>query len=317
MKQIGRLRTIHLALCSVLLCAGCGTASGRPQAVWGRRGLQPGDLIRPRVVAIDNRAGQDLVYVVDFTGRIQVYTGEGEYLRGWSSPTIVNGRPAGIAIGRDGNVLVADSHYSQVLVYSPTGELLRKIVGTPGEGPGPFAYASDVVQDVEGNFYLSEFGENDRIRKLSPEGRYLKHWGNHGSRPGELTQPRGIALGDQCLYVADGGNHRIQVFDLEGNLLRVFGTHGSAPGELSYPYDVALGKDGDVYVVEFGNHRVQRFSPAGEPRGVWGGPGREPGFLKNPWGLAVDRRGRVYVADTDNHRVQVLFKQAFRSVLEN
>ncbi len=300
----------------VLACPGCGLGGlgglgngmndrGRLELVWGRCGRQPGDLIRPRVLAIDARDGRDLVYVADFTGRIQVFDRDGKYLTGWSTPSSVNGRPGGIGLGRDGNVLVADSHYSQVLVYSPEGELRQQVAGTPGAGPGPFAYVSDVVQDEAGNFYIAEFGENDRIQKFSPTGRYLKHWGNHGSRPGELGRPRGLGLGpDGNLYVADASNHRIQVFDREGKLLHCWGTHGSAPGELSYPYDLAISANGDLYVVEYGNHRVQRFSPTGQPLGSWGGPGRGPGFLNSPWGLAVDSRGRIHVADTDNHRVQ-------------
>ncbi len=336
---------LGLRLLLLLTGAGCGSGLGDAsdgdglELVWGRRGLQPGDLIRPRALAIDTRDGRDLLYVADFTGRIQVFERDGRYLRGWSTPTIVNGRPAGIAIGRDGDVLVADSHYGQVLVYSPEGELRRKITSTnrrplapreevplaPREvydGPGPFAYVSDVGQDAQGNFYIAEFGDNDRIWKFSPDGRYLKHWGNHGSKPGEFSRPRALALGPsvafrsvkerpfaernatEVLYVADAGNHRIQVFDLEGRLLRHWGRHGANPGELSYPYDVAIGKNGDVYVLEYGNHRVQRFSATGESRGCWGQAGRSPGSLHNPWGLAVDSRGRVHVVDTDNHRVQ-------------
>lgn len=289
----------------LLTVCGCGPGGGRLEPAWGRRGLQPGDFIRPRAIAIDAREGHDLVYVVDVHARIQVFTREGTYLRGWTTPTILNGRPAGLGIGRDGNLLVADSHYSQVLVYSPQGELRRRIAGDTGVGPGPFAYVSDVVQDADGSYYIAEFGHNDRIQKFSPDGRYLTHWGSHGSRPGEFTRPRALGLGlDGLLYVADAGNHRIQAFDLEGKLVACWGEHGSAAGQLSYPYDLAFAKNGDVFVLEHGNHRVQRFTPAGHSKGCWGGPGREAGLLTNPWGLAADSRGRVYIVDTDNHRIQ-------------
>ena len=290
----------------LLLASGCQPSAGRVSGVWGNRGQQPGSFIRPRAIVINPRA-QNEITVVDFTGRIQVFDERGGYLRGWSTPSIVNGRPSGMGLGKDGNILVPDSHYSRVLVYSPDGGLVLEICGKDGEGPGPFAYVSDVVQDEEGYFYIVEFGESDRIRKYSADGRYLTHWGTHGSEAGQLARPRGACLGpDGLLYVADSCNHRIQVFDRDGKFVRAFGSEGIDPGQLRYPYDVAIGPGGDVFVVEFGNHRVQRFSPLGEPRGVWGGPGREPGFFNSPWGLAIDSRGRVHVADTENHRIQRL-----------
>jgi DNA-binding beta-propeller fold protein YncE len=292
-----------LALAALGL-AGCGS-SGAPELVWGTRSLHPGDFVRPRAVAIDTSGPSDQLYIVDFSGRIQVFTAEGEYLRGWATPTILNGRPAGLGLGRDGNLLVADSHYYRVLVYSPDGQLVRELAGKPGEGAGTWSYVSDVVQDDEGNLYITEFGEDDRIRKLDATGREIKHWGGHGSEPGQLSRPRALAIGpDGLLYVADNCNHRIQVFTRDGELVRCWGRHGDGAGELSYPYDVTFDRDGDVLVAEYGNHRVQRFAPTGEPRGVWGKPGREAGSLHSPWGLAVDRRGRVHILDTENHRVQ-------------
>jgi sugar lactone lactonase YvrE len=291
-------------LAVLLACAGC-SGGGKPDLAWGQRGLKDGDFVRPRAIAIDASGERDELYIVDFSGRIQVFSADGEYLRGWATPTIANGRPAGLAMGRDGTLLVADSHYARILVYSRAGELLREITGKDGEGPGPMAYVSDIVQDADGYIYVAEFGEGDRIRKLTPEGKYLKHWGAHGSEVGQFTRPRALTLGpDGLLYVADNCNHRIQVFTRDGAFVRSFGKHGHDAGELSYPYDVTFDRSGNVLVAEFGNHRVQRFTKEGEARGTWGAAGRQLGCLNSPWGVAVDRRGRVFVLDTDNHRVQ-------------
>jgi DNA-binding beta-propeller fold protein YncE len=283
--------------------AGCTVSGGSPDRVWGQHGRHPGGLVRPRAIAFCPLT-RELV-VIDFTGRVQVFDADGNYLRGWSTPTIVLGRPSGVGIGRAGEILVADSHYARVLVYSRSGELLQEIAPRPGEGPGPFAYVSDVAQDDEGNYYIVEFGDHARIHKYDAQGRYLRHWGESGSGEGQLARPRGICLArDGLLYVADSCNHRLQVFDRDGRWQRSIGAEGAGPGQLRYPYDVAEGSDGDLYVVEFGNHRVQRFRRDGQPRGSWGGPGREPGFLHSPWGIAVDHVGRVHVTDTENHRIQ-------------
>src|SRR5947209_9059869 len=82
-----------LVACLVLVMAGCGGKGEQPELVWGRRGVQPGDLVRPRALAIDAR---DRLYIVDFTARIQVYDSDGHYLDiGWRTPDYRKGRPSG------------------------------------------------------------------------------------------------------------------------------------------------------------------------------------------------------------------------------
>jgi DNA-binding beta-propeller fold protein YncE len=294
MRRHGQRGRVLLAL-ALLGLSGCAEVPEAPERLWGRRGTQPGDMVRPRAIAIDAR---DHLYIVDFTARIQVYDRDGNYLTGWTTPDYRKGRPSGLSIDRDGNLIVSDSHYSCFRIYSPEGVELRSI-------GGPLAYVSDVVQDAEGYYYVAEFGEHQRITKLDAQGQLLCSWGSAGTEPGQFQRARALALGpDGLLYVADACNHRIQVFTRNGELVRHWGQAGAAPGELSYPYDLAFGADGALYVVEFGNHRVQKFTAQGLSLGCWGGPGREAGRLHNPWALAVDSKGRVHVVDTENHRVQ-------------
>lgn len=288
-------RLLYLWVC---LAAGCGGASSRPDLVWGKKGVRDGDLVRPRACALD---GAGRLWVVDFTARVQAYDLDGQHLGiTFSTPDYRKGRPSGLSIDRDGHLIVCDSHYSCLRVYDGDANPTRVI-------HGPFAYVSDVVQDADGFFYITEFGEWQRVSKLDADGKLVKHWGSEGSEPGQFARPRAIALGsDGLLYIADACNHRVQVFDREGALIRHFGSPGEAPGELRYPYDLAFGPDGSLYVAEYGNHRVQKFTPEGKSLGTWGAPGREPGKFHSPWGLVVDRKGRVHVLDTENHRVQRL-----------
>lgn len=299
-------RRVWLAACCGLLlltAAGCDEgASDHPELVWGRRGVAPGRVQKPRAIAID---AQERLYLVDMTARIQVFDADGKYLHGWQTPVHANGRPTGLSIDRTGRVIVADTHYYRVLVYSPTGELLQTIGGRNGHGPGEFGFVTDVVVDSKGNFYAGEYGEFDRIQKFDAQGNYLREWGKHGSQPGEFVRPQQLVLDDKDrLWVADSCNHRIQVFDLDGKLLFLWGTPGSAAGQLYYPYDLALDERGHVYVCEYGNHRVQKFTEDGKSLGTWGMRGRAEGQLDNPWGIVRDSQGRLHVLDSNNHRVQ-------------
>jgi DNA-binding beta-propeller fold protein YncE len=301
------MRTVEATLLGLLLvplpgCWGGGDEIGKLDAVWGRRGVSDGRFQKPRAMAVD---ADDRIYVVDMSARIQVFDTEGNFLRGWRTPECVNGKPTGLSIGIDGQLLVADTHYYRVLIYSPQGEQIGLIGGLRGEGPGEFGLVTDAVQDSRGNLYVAEMGEFDRIQKFSPDGRFLKQWGGHGSEPGQFLRPQNMAVDqhDQ-IWVADACNHRIQEFDTDGKLLRCWGAQGGAPGELYYPYDLLVTPDEQVYVCEFGNHRVQKFTVDGEPLGCWGSEGRQEGQLFNPWALGRDSDGRVYVLDTNNHRVQ-------------
>lgn len=296
---------IAAALLAAMLAGGCGEAgpsSGKLDVIWGRRGVSDGRMQKPRAIAIDD---QERIYIVDMTARIQVFNTEGEFIRSWQTPVHTNGRPTGLAIDRRGNVVVSDTHYYQVLIYSPEGELKEWIGGQQGPELGQFGWVTDCVEDSQGNRYVSEYGEYDRIQKIAPDKTFLKQWGGHGSAPGEFIRPQGMSFDEQDrLWVVDACNHRIQVFDTEGNLIQVWGESGSEPGQLYYPYDMVHDDQQNVYICEYGNHRVQKFTRDGKSLGVWGHEGRGPGELFNPWGLVRDKQGRIYVLDTNNHRVQ-------------
>jgi sugar lactone lactonase YvrE len=299
---------LHLAVLLVLLAlTGCGGPAEQPELVWGKKGVRDGDFVRPRAAVIDRH---DRLYIVDFTARIQAFDLDGKHLGlTWSTPDYRNGRPSGLSLDRDGNLILSDSHYHCFRIYDHNGKELKCIDGHAPRGTAghsiQLGYVSDVVQDDDGYYYVAEFGEVQRITKLDADGAFVASWGAEGSEPGQFARVRALALGpDGLLYAADACNHRIQVFSRDGKLVRLWGSNGSAPGELSYPYDLAFNAQGQLYVVEYGNHRVQKFTSTGESLGCWGGPGREPGRLHSPWALAIDRRGRVHVLDTENHRVQ-------------
>ncbi|NOY29624.1 MAG: hypothetical protein GXP28_05445 [Planctomycetes bacterium] len=303
LKSLNRPIAAYLAM-GMILATGCidrPQAEGTADLIWGQSGITAGRLQKPRAIAIDS------IYLVDMTARIQVFDADGNYLRGWKTPVSKNGRPSGLTIDRAGRLLVADTHYYRMLVYTPEGEPLEvaTIGGTLGHGPGEFGFVTDAVEDSRGNIYIAEYGDFDRIQKFSPEGDFILQWGSHGSEPGQFRRPQNLVIDSQDrIWVADACNHRIQVFDTSGKLLLVWGEEGSDLGKLYYPYDLALDGEDHVYVCEYGNHRVQKFTLEGQPVGSWGAHGKGPGQLHNPWAIALDSRGRLHVLDSNNHRVQ-------------
>ncbi len=290
--------------------SGCLTqipTSSRLEMIWGRRGIGRGRFQKPRAITIDDK---NQVYVVDMTARIQVFDCDGKFLRSWQTPKFKHGKPCGLSVDNQGNLLVADTHYFRMLVYRPDGTLLteRTIGGTCGSGPGQFGFVTDVVQDSNGNYYISEYGEYDRIQKFNADGEFLFQWGGHGWKPGQFVRPQSIAVDQEDrIWVADACNHRLQLFDARGdkaNLLHIWGKEGSKLGEFKYPYGIHFDGGQYLYVSEFGNHRVQKLTINGQSIACWGTHGRGPGELHGPWALASDQSGRIHVLDTYNHRVQ-------------
>lgn len=281
-----------------------GEGSGQWITTFGRKGISDGRFSKPRAITIDK---DDNVYIVDLTARIQVFDRDFKFVRVWETPVHDNGRPTGLSIGNDGTIIVPDTHYYRVLFYSPQGELLDKVGGTRGMGPGQFHFLTDAVQAKDGTYFFSEYGDFDRIHKYDADKKFIKMWGGHGDEQGKFQRPQAMAFDDkQQLWVADSCNHRIQIFSREGDFIRTWGQDGKEPGKLSYPYGILFDPDWNFYVCEFGNHRVQKFDREGKSVGWWGSSGTGPEQMNNPWSMVRDSQGRLIVLDSLNHRVHVI-----------
>ena len=300
--RLGRRRFLSVAVTGLL--AGCGDRSERASErflAWGSQGLRSGEFRKPRAIGVRG----DELFVIDTTGRVQVFSADGAYLRMWSTPSRDNGTPTAVAFAPDGDVLVPDTHYSRILKYSTEGTLTGQW-GSYGKGPDEFIYPTDICTDEAGTYYVSEYGlDADRIHVFDKEQRFVREWGATGEDPGLMRRCMAIEMGvDGLLYTADTSNHRIQCFDRSGKLVRVIGEPGTEEGQLKYPYDVACAADGSLVVCEYGNHRLSRFKADGGLVGCFGKAGRTLGCFNGPRGVAVSPEGMVFVADSDNHRVQ-------------
>ncbi len=235
-------RLLAVLLFPLLIAAGCTgqaqSSDGQLEIVWGRAGISNGRFQKPRAIAIDTRGGpnKDRLYIVDMTARIQVFDADGNYLFQWATPAHKNGNPTGMHFDREGNLLVADTHYYRLLVYSPDGVLKRTIGGTSGHGPGEFGFVTSAVEDREGNYYISEYGEYDRIQKLTHDGVFILQWGSHGDAPNQFNRPQSLDIDDQDrIWTADAGNHCVKVFDTLGKLQFMWGKEGEARGGCPTP----------------------------------------------------------------------------------
>lgn len=281
---------------------GCEREASAPDKfslVIGSKGHSSGKFNRPRGICW-HRA-MESIYVLDWDGTVQRFTLDGRWKASWLMPEVEKGKPEDICVAPNGNLLIADTHYSRIVEFDPVGNLIGTF-GSYGKGPGQFIYPVGIISDPNGNIYVSEYGENDRIQKFDRQGNFITEFGSFGDAPGQFQRPSGIDLSPSGhLYVADACNHRIQVFDSDGNLIRILGALGDGPGAFRYPYDVAV-RENFVYVLEYGGQRVQKLDMEGHMVASYGQPGRDEGCFYSPWRFTVCE-DYLFVSDTQNNRV--------------
>src|SRR5512145_168102 len=146
----------------------------------------------------------------------------------------------------DGAVEVVDKEGKSVMTLaakSGTAELLKK--------PEAVAVTADTIYVVD--------SETEQVVMYGlANGKYLGSFGSKagGSLVGNLAldEPRGIAVHEGVVYVADTGNERIQLFGINGVFLTTLplsaasGAGKETPWKLGEPTDIAVDGEGRIYV---------------------------------------------------------------------
>lgn len=257
-------------------------------------------LQRPQSGVVDE---QGRIYVTDVSRQaVFVFDEKAGELLVWDKAQGVRNfvAPVGIALGRGGEILVADAELGMVVRLDRQGNP----VGSIGKGvlKRPTGLARDPKQGLM--FVADTYGHD--IKVFDDDGRLVNVIGKRGERDGEFNFPTFLAFAGGELYVTDTLNDRIQVFGADGEVLnRKFGSRGLYLGNLVRPKGVAVDNEGDVYIVESYYDHLLVYNSHGEFLLPIGGTGRETGSFYLPSGVWVDSRNRVFVADTFNGRVVI------------
>ena len=268
-------------------------------------------------IAVD---AHDQVYVFTRgTPPVQVYDPQGQFIRGWGEDTIKSAHH--IKIDGAGNVWVADIGYHTVQKYTPEGKLLQTLGtrGQAGRDASHFNKPTDMAITAAGDVFVSDGYGNARVVHFDKDGRFVREWGELGSRPGQFSIPHAIVVDARGrLYVADRNNARVQVFDQSGKLLDVW-------NNLITPWGLCLTKDDALWVCGSSPMRwrqgdqalgcppkdqvFMKFSPEGKVLHLWtvpkGADGLEkPGDCNWVHAIAADSRGNLYVGDIIGKRAQ-------------
>lgn len=222
-----------------------------------------------------------------------VFDRKGRYLRSWGRGMF--GNPHGLRIDRDGHVWITDNGDHQVVKFTREGRLLFALgrKKQPGTDSQTFDRPTDIAFAPSGCFYVSDGYGNSRVVKFSPEGKYLRAWGERGTRPGQFDTPHSIVVdSEERIYVSDRENNRIQIFDSEGAFLEQWTHLGATQGLYMTPQD-------ELWIITHRNNieNITYDTLAGRIMRIDLASGKILGSMESPghW-IHVTPAGEIYIA---------------------
>ena len=209
--------------------------------------------------------------------------------------------PHGVAITKDGHLLVTDRHRLQKLT---TDGVCLKSVGSTISGSTrlDFHYPEGItVHPTTGQIFVAEFG-NSRIQVLNDDLTFSRIITLHGDK--QLDRPVDVSIdNDGYLYIVDFGNNCITKVTTTGEYITRIGYGQGASHQLESPSSLTIDNN-ILYITEYGNRRVSIFDTEGYFLRSFDDTTSRKEFHSSE-GIAIDKLGNLYVSDTRNNRIIV------------
>ena len=196
-------------------------------------------------VAVDN---EDNIYFDEWCGK-NVCKFDKNMMKVMQKQT-EHGYCSGVAVVGS-EVMVSGQYNPKLEVYTTELNLVRKIREDKG-------YFNRVSSDGHGKLYVGATGHS-RIQVLSKGGESLHSFGSDENGVNKLSEPRGVCVAGQNVYVSDWDKHKISIFTTEGEYVTSFGQCGANEGDLNHPWGICIDNDGFLYICDCNNNRIVIF----------------------------------------------------------
>lgn len=176
--------------------------------------------------------------------------------------------PAGVAVLRNGNIVVTDGYgNNRVVMFSKDGKFIKQVgkgSGGPqdrGNGAGEWHLPHKLALDADDNMYIVD-RENKRIQVFDKNLNYIRQLTNGSWYPWDIGISR--RGNDGFGYIADHAGERVHKISLkDGKILATWGKQGLGPGEFDWVHGVVVDSRGAVYAADTYGQRLQKFVPSG------------------------------------------------------
>jgi sugar lactone lactonase YvrE len=187
-------------------------ATGHLLSEWGPRLTATDAIAEPAGIAT---AG-DIVYVLDRAiPRLFKLDTTGSHLDTFNLETLGTYGLNGLAVDPMGNIYAADTGRNRILVFSPSGSLVRQF-GRGGSGLGEFTQPMALSFAPDGSFFVADW-ENGRVARFDASFTATDAW-SAGFRP------FGIAVDSiGRVYAPDAERRRVVAYSSRGALLAELG----------------------------------------------------------------------------------------------
>ncbi len=184
-------------------------AAGRVRMVMGRKGQSgegPNEFNRPTDVAF-GPGGEFYVSDGYVNSRVAKFAADGSFITAWGTKGSAPGQfdlPHSVLVGPDGRIYVGDRENRRLQIFDADGKFLDQ--WTHVGSPWGLALSRD------GALFLTD-GYNNRILKVTLEGKVLGRIASAGKTPGRVDYAHHIAVDSKDnVYVAEIKNWRVQKF---------------------------------------------------------------------------------------------------------
>jgi tripartite motif-containing protein 71 len=174
--------------------------------------------------------------------------------------------PSGIAILRNGNIVVTDGYgNNRVVMYDKNGKFIKQVAkgaGGPddkGTGAGEWNLPHKLAVDADENLYIID-REGHRVEVFDKNLTYIRDIRNDWN-PWDIGISRKGR--DGFAFIADHKEERVHKIQLkDGRILATWGRQGRGPGEFDWVHGVVVDSKGAVYAADTYGQRIQKFVPA-------------------------------------------------------
>ena len=210
-------------------------------------------------IAVDS---EGYLYVADYNLHcIQKFTMSGQFVSQFGSKGTAEGQfngPLGLALSQSELLFVCDynNHRNQVF----KNEQFSYTFGQYGKEPGYFNHPCDLtLNSNEDQLFISE-GQNHRVQVFTPNGQFLKIFGNFTDIPFKLQRPVGIFYTpDNHLLISSYDNHYVLVFEEDGRFVSAIEGTYQGKKRFSKPCGVIMMNNGQIVIASSGTDKLVVF----------------------------------------------------------